>query len=115
MMKSSKAVGWFLLIFGLGIILWTLHSSYNVFTGKKPIPQIFKIEKTKETVPTDFPKTQKTQMEEIVKEMLKEQLKGLFPSDIAPQLLNLISWSIFAWIMISGGGKVATLGIKLIK
>jgi hypothetical protein len=32
-----------------------------------------------------------------------------------PKLLNLLSWSIFAGILIFAGAQIAGLGIKLIK
>jgi len=116
MIKSSTASGWFLLVFGMGIILWTLYSSFNVFTGKTPVPEIFKIEKKVEIpLPAQAPKTPQAQMEKIFQEQIQEQMKGMLPSDVLPRLLNLISWSIFAGIMIFGGSQVASLGIKLIK
>ena len=115
MAKNSKAFGWFLLLFGLGIILWTFYSSYNIFTGRVPVPEIFEVRKaekgTEGTLPAQKADSPQAQMEQILQGQLKEAL----PTDILPQLLNLIAWSIFAGIMTFGGAQVAGLGIKMIK
>ena len=50
---------------------------------------------------------------------MKEQLKEMIPiSDLFndfPKFFNLISWSIFIGILIFAGGKISSLGIKLVK
>jgi len=108
--KFQKFFGWALLFAGLTIIFWGLYSSYNIFTGKRPAPEIFKIE---EKV---LPKKEKTlDLQTQIQEMIKEQLKSVIPSETLPNLLNLIAWSIFAGILIFGGGQIAGLGIKLLK
>jgi len=123
--KGPKIAGWFLLLFGLGMILWTFYSSYNIFTAKVPAPEIFEIGKIEEETKTPLPApetvqapgTSQTQMEKILQEQMKEMLpiKEMLPADVVPRLLNLVCWSIFAGIMFFGGSQIATLGIKLIK
>jgi hypothetical protein len=116
MTSATKIFGWLLLLVGLAIIGWTLSSSYNIFTGKAEIPAIFKIE-TKETItPTTgkIPTTQAELQKEMGK-MIGEQLKEIIPVDTLPKLLNLITWSILAGILIFGGAQISGLGIKLLK
>ena len=114
--KLQNLIGWVLLLVGLAAILWTVYSSYNIFTAKAPAPEIFKVEREVQT-PGGAGKTPATQAE-LQKEMEKligEQLKGLLPVDTLPKLLNLISWSIFAGILILAGAQTSGSGIKMIK
>ena len=107
MMK--KVLGLILLFLGIVIILYSLYSSYNIFTAKTAPPEIFKI-----TEQTSSPK--ETQgLEAQFQEMINEQLRGIIPVDSIPTLLNLIVWSILAGILIFGGAQISGLGIKLIK
>lgn len=115
-MKIKKIIGWVLLVSGLIIIFWALYSSYNIFTVKAPVPEIFKIEREIEIPERD--KTTPTSPEELQEEMKKiiqEQIKEIIPPEFLSKLLNLISWSIFAGILIFGGSKISGIGIKLIK
>lgn len=115
-MKLTKIFGWVLLIAGIITIIWVLYSSYNIFTAKAAAPEIFKAEE-KEAVAPDKGKIPTTQAElqKEMEKMIGEQLKGILPVDTLPKLLNLISWSIFAGILIFGGAQISSLGIKLIK
>lgn len=114
--KGSKVPGWFLLVFGIGIIVWTLYSSYNIFTGKVIAPEVFEIEEKVEIpVPTKAPETPQAQMEKMLQEGIQEHLEEMLPANVVPRFLNLASWSIFVGIMIFGGAQIASLGIKLIK
>ncbi len=40
---ATKIFGWILLTAGVLIIVLTLFSSYNIFTGKAVIPEIFQL------------------------------------------------------------------------
>ena len=104
----KRILGLSLLFLGLIIIFYSLYSSFNIFTAKTSAPEIFK---------TEIVPSQKNGegLEAQVQQMIGEQLKGMLPANSIPQLLNLISWSIFAGILIFGGTQITTLGIKLIK
>jgi len=111
-MNVTKIFGWILLVVGLAIIGWTLISSYDVFTGKAVVPEIFELPKEETQAPTG----KITGIEDIqLEQMIGEQLKEILPVDTLPRLLNLITWSILAIILISGGAKISNVGIKLIK
>jgi len=111
----AKIFGWVLLSAGLAIIGWTLYSSYNIFTGQTAAPEIFKMPAEEEaaTAKGGIPTTQQELQKELEK-MIGEQLKAILPADTLPQLLNLIVWSMLAFILFSGGGQISSLGIKLI-
>jgi len=49
-MHANKISGWLLLLVGLGIILFGVYSSFDVFSGKKPAPEIFPVEETKKSL-----------------------------------------------------------------
>ena len=110
MISASKATGWFLILFGLGIIVWTLYCSYNIFTAKALVPEIFEM-KAEVPITTELPKTPEAQ----IQAMLGEKIQEMLPLNLVPRLLNLTCWSIFAGIMFFGGSQIASIGIKLTK
>jgi hypothetical protein len=116
-MPSRKIAGWLLLILGLLVIFWTLFSSYNIFTAKEEVPEIFEMAAREEASSPQKEGAQdlQSQIEGMMGEMLGEQLKGFLPVDFLPKLLNLAAWSIFAGIAVFAGSQVSGLGIKLIK
>jgi hypothetical protein len=115
-MNFRKFFGWILILVGLMIIFWSLYNSFNIFRGKIEAPAIFKISE-KETLPASkFSESKiKTELKVEIEKMVQEQLKSLIPPDFLPKLLNLISWSIFASLLIFAGAKISSLGIKLTK
>ncbi len=114
-MNFKRTIGWIMFFSGILIIVFTLYRSYNIFTGKLPPPEIFKIEEkttipSKKKVPTTL-----EEMQQQIGEILAEQLKEIFPRESTTKILNLISWSILTGILIFGGGQISSLGIKLLK
>ncbi|MBI2626346.1 MAG: hypothetical protein HYW69_02000 [Candidatus Nealsonbacteria bacterium] len=107
----KKFFGLALLIGGLGIILYGLYSSYNIFTAKQEAPVIFETPKQSSAAQKGDVLDLQSQLQNV----LGEQLQGILPAGSAPQLFNLISWSIFAGILMLGGGQISGLGIKLLK
>ena len=104
----NKFSGLFLLLLGLIVIFYSLFSSYNIFTAKSAPFEVFKVE--------EQALGQKGEgIEAQMQQLITEQLKGMMPADSLPTLLNLISWSIFASILIFAGAQISSLGIKLIK
>ncbi|MDP3990832.1 MAG: hypothetical protein Q8P63_00865, partial [Candidatus Nealsonbacteria bacterium] len=100
-------LGLFLLLAGLGLIVFSLYSSFNIFTGKTAPPEIFE---PQSQVQVSGGQGLQDQLQQAV----EQQLKGLLPVGSITTLLNLISWSILAGILILGGTQVSGLGIKLI-
>ncbi len=116
MANFKKLAGWLLLLSGLIIIFWMLYASFNIFAAKTTAPEVFKI-KTKETALAEQSKPALTPQEaqEEVKKIINEQLNEMIPPEFSTKLLNLVSWSIFAGILLFGGGKISGLGIGLLK
>ncbi len=108
---SKQIVGWIVFFAGLGLIAWTLMSSYNIFTAKTVAPEVFKAPQG--TALTQGSGIQDTQAQ--LQQMIGEQLKGILPADSITKLLNLLVWSMLAFLLLSGGSQIAGLGIKLIK
>ncbi|MDD2913211.1 MAG: hypothetical protein PHH17_00975 [Candidatus Pacebacteria bacterium] len=108
-------IGWILLLFGVSLIVFTLLVSYNIFTGKTLSPQIFVIEEApieeeKEIMEIEDP-VQKMIFEEIFK---TGQISNIFPAESMNMMMNLISFSIFAFIFLFGGGQIAGIGVRII-
>ena len=110
-MSFKKIFGWFLLIIGISIIFSSLYFSYNIFTAKTDMPEIFKM--PEEDV--SFLEEKELSAQEEMQQTIEEQIGKILPVSTIPALLNLIAWSIFAGIMIFGGAQVSNIGIKLIK
>ena len=108
---ATKILGWVLLLAGVLIIVWTLYSSYNIFTGGAVTPEIFEMGEGKALSQKEGAGDLQAQMEE----MIGEQLQGLIPADTIPKMLNLGVWAMLAGILIFGGAQISNLGIKLIK
>ena len=113
-MTSKIFFGWALLLIGVFVIFWVLYFSYNIFTTKTEVPEIFKMEEQAEKTELSD-KDSSLSQEEIMKEMIGEQIKEIFPYAFLSTLFNLIAWSIFAGISIFAGVQISSLGIKLIK
>jgi len=108
---ATKILGWVLLLAGVLIIVWTLYSSYTIFTGEAVMPEIFEMGEEKVLPQNGGTQDLQAQMEE----MIGEQLKGILPVDTLPKILNLTVWAMLAGILIFGGAQISNLGIKLIK
>jgi len=111
MNNFPKIVGWLVFFAGLLIISFTLWSTYNIFTAQSSVPEFFP--SVKETKAPSQAGTQDAQAQ--LQKMIGEQLQGFFPADFMGKTLNLTVWSLLAFILMSGGSKISSLGIKLIK
>ncbi|MBI4138194.1 MAG: hypothetical protein HY482_01190 [Candidatus Wildermuthbacteria bacterium] len=115
-MNIHKIIGFALLGFGVSVILYGLYASYGIFTGQNDAPRIFREQES------NSPGADNTaalgSLEDLQNQLpglLQSQLQGLLPAGSIPGMLNLFSWSVFAGILMLGGGQIAGLGIKLIK
>jgi hypothetical protein len=110
-MNPSKAFGWVLLILGIILIGWTLLFSYNIFTGQGAAPAFFE----SSSQDSSLTKTTGSDIQSQIEKLVGEQLRGLLPINSITNILNLIVWSLLAFILIFGGFQISSLGIKLIK
>jgi hypothetical protein len=107
-MSIQKILGFALVLGGIGIILYSLYASFTFFTGSATPPEIFSLGESGSGAGGQ-------EGGDAISQLLEEQLKGLLPAGFVPQMLNLTVWSIFAGLLMLGGGQIAGLGIKLLK
>lgn len=99
-------IGYVLLAIGLILIFLTVFQSYNIFTDKTEAPVVFKAESFGQNNSADQGSLQ---------QQIQQQVRGLLPADAIAKVLNLFSWTLLAFILMLAGGKVAGLGIKMLK
>ncbi len=113
-MKIFKISGIVLLVAGIALIVWVLVFSQGIFLGKTDAPNILKME-FEILEKTAQEEKQISVIEQEIEKMIAEQLKDFLPGDTLLNLLNLVAYSIFSFILIFGGSQIASIGIKLIK
>ena len=106
-MEINKTIGYILLLIGILLIALPLWQTYNIFTGKSLPAQVF-------TRPVTLQVDEKASPLDIQKQMQNAFIK-ILPIDSINNTLNLISWLALMWILIFGGGKMADIGVKMIK
>lgn len=120
-MANKKIIGWVLIALGLLIIFWGIYSTFNIFIGKKDAPEVFKVGQIIEADVSDKEENasnNNVSQEQLQREMEKtvsEEISKIIPQEAIYKILNLISWSIFATILFFGGGKIASIGISMLK
>jgi len=118
-MNIQRILGFALLVGGIGIILYSLYASFTFFTGIATPPEIFSVDaqssKVGEKVSQDFSLDSLQNLGNQIPKLLESQLQGMLPAGLIPKMLNLTVWSIFAGILMLGGGQIAGLGIKLLR
>lgn len=114
-MSFKYFFGWILIFTGVLIIFWSLYSSYNIFSAKIDAPEVFKIVQTSATEQKEIKKNGSISQEEMMKEIIGEQVKEMFPTAFLATFFNLIAWSFFAGISILAGSKICFIGIRLAK
>ena len=106
-METNKTIGYVLLLIGVLLIALPLWQTYNIFTGKAMPAQVFTkpiaLQVDEKASPLDIPK------------QIQNALIKVIPIDFVDNTLNLGTWLFLMWILIYGGGKVADIGVKMIK
>lgn len=113
-MNTQKAFGFFLLALGIGLILYTLFASYLIFTGSNEAPELFSAPQER-TADSSISVGSLQDLQNQLPDLLGQQLQGLLPADIIPQMLNLAVWSMLAGLLLFGGSLIAGIGVKLVK
>jgi len=106
-MEMNKIIGYVLLIIGLFLIILPLWQTYNIFTGKSLPAQIF-MSAVPSTVDNNVAITD-------IQGQMQNALIKVLPLGLINNTLNLVSWLILMWILLYGGGKIAGIGVKLVK
>ena len=99
-MNHDKIIGYILLFIGLCIILFAIVSAFSVFTGSKKPPELFKIKKSSE--PVSIGGIEIPGME-------------IIPVDYLNLSGNLLFYLLFMWLLLSAGGKIASIGVNMTK
>lgn len=113
-MISNKIVGYTLLIVGLLLIVFTLYQSYNIFMGNSSAPLVFKVQAPAQPSKTSGVGSLQDLQKQLNEEIFK-QIGQMIPAETLSKILNLLSWSILAGILIFGGGQISSLGIKMVR
>jgi len=127
--SKEKILGLILLIAGLSIIGYSINLGVNIFIKAENPPEIIKSVNVKNEAnklsPAPLPKNLNEINPAEIQKMLSngnlispEMIKSIIPPDMfanANRLMNLSIFSLFLWILIAAGTKVASLGISLIK
>ena len=113
-MNINKIIGFVLLALGLLVIAGSLFFSWQIFTGVTPAPELFLTPQEK-TADSSLSVGSFEDLQNQLPDLLNQQLKGMLPVDIIPQVLNLAVWSMFAGLLLLGGSLVAGIGVKLLK
>ena len=106
-MEANKIIGYVLLLIGILLIALPLWQTYNIFTGHAVPSQVF-IRPQALTVNNNVSVLD-------IQGQVQNALIKVIPIDFIDNTLNLASWLILGWILIYGGGKIAEIGVKLIK
>lgn len=110
-MSLERILGFIVLLLGLTIILYSLISSFQIFTGRIDAPELFSFDEPANIQEAASPDGIQGQ----VGELLRNQLGKLLPTDTISRTLNISMWSLFAGLLLFGGGQIAGIGIKLLK
>jgi len=114
MFKFRLVLGWILVFWGLIFIFSPLYFSYEIFTGKKEPPLVFKFEDySKNKKDINLQNTQNFQIQQL-QNLIKEEIKNLIPQQNISKAFNLTSLIIFSWLLVYAGSQVASIGIKLL-
>lgn len=111
----KKIFGWVILIIGILIIVWGLWTSYQIFTGEIPIYEVFTPETIEETSLTKDKINFDLPIEQQIQGIIKDQIGQILPQELLFRFFNLGAWWIFMMILMLGGGKLAGIGINLLK
>ena len=101
--NSGKVAGIVLLIIGVLLILLPLWQTYQILTGKAVPPQVF------------VKAAQASSQNESITQEMDQAIINALPIGELYQILNLLDWLLITWVLIYGGGKLADIGVKLLK
>jgi len=109
-----RLIGFILMTIGVLVILYALWSSYELFTGKKPAPIIFNNSQQQDAKIESGDINSGTAGAETIIGGIAKGLATAIPSEYLAIILNMVSWSVLAFIMIFGGSQLARMGIGLL-
>lgn len=111
----NKIIGFILLVAGLVLIGFSLWQSYAIFFGKTSAPLVFKTSVPLQQTANRNATTIEQQIQAQISDAVQKQLGQIISPDSITKILNLLSWSIFAGILILGGAAISGIGAKLLR
>ena len=120
---ANKILGYIMLVIGIIIIIFSVWQSYNIFFGKASAPFIFITPASSQSQQnTTLQSSQgllgllgaQTISQEQIEQAIGNQIGQIIPVNDITKILNLISWSVFAGILIIAGGTISSIGVKLL-
>ena len=102
-------IGYVLIILGLLMIAWPLWQSYNIFMGKSSAPLVFQTPENIGSVAGG------TDLQSQITQSIQKQLGQIASPATITKTLNLIAWTLLAFILITAGSAVASIGTKMIR
>lgn len=108
-MILTKILGLILIVVGLATIIITCFYSYNIYMGKASAPIIFQIPASTQT------SSGSQGLQDQIEQTVQKQLSQILPPATFSKVLNLATWSLFAFILIFAGGTITNIGVKLVK
>lgn len=128
----EKILGFVLLIAGLSIIGVSLYLGVNTFVKAEAPPEIFKppVIETNSVqapsasaaapIPKNINEINPADLQKMVNNnsISPELIKSIIPPEMftyTTRMMNLTVFSIFLWVLITAGAKIASLGVALIK
>ncbi len=110
---SEKIIGYILILSGIGIILFSALSAYNVFTGINRPAQLFKFDgisiNLSSLVSQNLPEDAKIFMEQ---NPVKQEI---MPASILNNTTNVLAHYLLMGFIASIGFKIASLGTLLVR
>lgn len=111
-----RIIGFLLIIIGIVIIFSSLFITYQIFWLKKPAPQIFQTssletQQEKKPLPQNLDPQERLRLES--QETIKQAFKEVMPEQKVNELLNLVAFSIFIFILVVISGQMIFSGLKL--
>ena len=105
--KDKTIVGYFLLIVGILLMFYSIISVIGVFTGGDVPIEILRPEEKDETTNAEIdPKSGNITIPDID---LSQAIEPMFP------MFNVLIWLFIAFFILIAGGRVARVGIRLMK
>ena len=122
----QKIIGWVVIFAGLGLITFSVNTSFSYFTGKSDFPPVFKTPapETRQEVFNDnasLPAGEisgtidpQIQMQQVLNQATSQAVANALPADSIAKILNLLSWSVFVTFLVFAGAQIAGIGTKLL-
>ena len=111
----KAVIGWVMVVVGLVAIGQSINLSNQYFSGGADFPPVFKTPAVKElNAPAAAGQTQQDAVQAQVQQSVNQAVGNLLPADSIAKMLNILSWSIFATLLVYAGGTITGLGIRFL-